>query len=131
MPAKRLTAWRARAATRVSLAARTGRGSTAARAPAPTPPLAPAFATTAVVILGIAVAVAVAVQRLVVTDLVLRAPHREVHLEGRLERLPVRRALDQRGRQRVLERLAVLERDVVDRLGRVDGLGERDRQPGG
>ncbi len=33
--------------------------------------------------------------------------------------------------KRVLERLAVLERDVVDGLGRVDGLGERHRQPGG
>ena len=34
-------------------------------------------------------------ERLVVTDLVLGAPHREVDLEGRLERLPVGRGLHQ------------------------------------
>ena len=40
------------------------------------------------------------------------------------------RRLHQRGGQRVLERLAVLERDVLDRLGRVEVLGQRDREAG-
>ena len=52
----------------------------------------------------------------------------EVDLEGRLERPPVVRALDQRGGQRVLEGRSVLQGDVVDGLGRVEVLGERDGQ---
>ena len=54
-------------------------------------------------------------------------PHGEEHLEGRLEGPPVRGRLHQRGGQRVLQRLAVLQRDVLDRLGRVEVLGQRDR----
>ena len=65
-----------------------------------------------------------------VADPVLRAPEREVDLEHRLERAPVRVVLHQRGGQRVLERLAVLERDVLHRLHRVEVLGEAHRQPG-
>ena len=57
-------------------------------------------------------------------------PHGEEDLEGRLEGAPVRGRLHQRGGQRVLQGLAVLERDVVDRLGGVEVLGQRDRQPG-
>ena len=59
------------------------------------------------------------------------AAQREVHLEDRFERLPVRVVLDQRGAQRVLERLAVLERDVPHRLHGVEVFGERYRQAGG
>ena len=58
-----------------------------------------------------------------------RASQREVHLEDCLESLPVGVALDQGGGQRVLERLAVLEWDVADRLHGVEVLGERHRQP--
>ena len=60
----------------------------------------------------------------VAVDAELRAAHREVHLEGGLKRLPVRRRLDQRRRQGVLEGVAVFERDVTDRIGGVDGFSE-------
>jgi hypothetical protein len=50
----------------------------------------------------------------------------EVDVEGRLEGVPVAGRLDQRRAERVLERLAVLDRDVVDGLGRVEVLGQRD-----
>ena len=56
---------------------------------------------------------------------------REVDLEDRLERPPVRVALHQRGRQCVLERLAVLDGDVADGLHGVQVLGQRHRQPRG
>ena len=65
-----------------------------------------------------------------VADAELRAAEREVHLEHRLEGAPVGVVLHQRGGQRVLERLAVLERDVLDRLHGVEVLGEAHRQPG-
>ena len=55
----------------------------------------------------------------------------EVHLEGGLERPPVGGRLHQRRRQGVLERLAVLERDVAHRLGGVEVLGQRHRHAGG
>ena len=60
-----------------------------------------------------------------------RGPCTRIHLEGRLERLPVAGRLHHVAAERVLERLAVLDRDVMDRFGRVEGLGERHRQPGG
>jgi hypothetical protein len=66
----------------------------------------------------------------VVGDAVLGAPQAEVHLEHRLERPPVGVVLDERGAERVLERLAVLDRDVLHRLHRVEVLGEADGQPG-
>ena len=65
-----------------------------------------------------------------IRDLVMRAAQREVHLEDGLERAPVRVVLHQRRRQRVLERLAVVERDVLHRLHGVEVLGERHRQAG-
>ena len=67
-------------------------------------------------------------RRAVVADGVVPAPQREVDLEDRLEGPPVGVVLHQRGRQGVLERLAVLERDVLDRLHGVEVLGEADRQ---
>src|SRR5690606_27003807 len=51
------------------------------------------------------------------------------HLEHDLERAPVRLVLDERGAQRVLERFAVFDRDVGDRLHRVAVLGGAHRQP--
>ncbi len=53
----------------------------------------------------------------------------EVHLEDGLEHPPVAVRLHQRGRQGVLERVAVLERDVPNRLHRVEIFGEAHRQP--
>ena len=53
----------------------------------------------------------------------------EVHLEDGLEHPPVAVGLHQRGRQGVLERVAVLERDVPNRLHRVEIFGEAHRQP--
>ena len=61
--------------------------------------------------------------------LVLGAAQAEVDLEHRLERPPVGVVLHHRGAERVLERLAVLDRDVLHRLHRVEVLGERHRQP--
>ena len=61
---------------------------------------------------------------------VLGPAQREVDLEHRLERPPVGVVLDQRRAERVLERLAILDRDVLHRLHRVEVLGERHRQPG-
>ena len=57
-------------------------------------------------------------------------PHGEEDLERRLEGAPVCRRLHESRGQRVLQRLAILERDVLDCLGGVKVLGERDRQPG-
>src|ERR1700683_3075438 len=54
----------------------------------------------------------------------------EEDLERGLEGPPVRRRLDQGGGQRVLQPLAVLEGDVADGLGRIEVLGQRDRQAG-
>ena len=65
-----------------------------------------------------------------ITDVVLGAAHREVHLEGRIERSPVRRRLHERGAEGVLDRLAILERKVPDRLSCVGGFGHRHREPG-
>ena len=59
-----------------------------------------------------------------IRDLVLRAPQREVHLEDGLESLPVSLVLHQSGGQGVLEGVAVLDRDVLDRLHGVEVLGE-------
>src|SRR5207244_9205346 len=56
---------------------------------------------------------------------------REVHLEHGLEGLPVGIALDERRRQRVLERLTILEWDVAHGLHGVKVLGQRHRQPRG
>src|SRR5207253_5160918 len=47
-----------------------------------------------------------------------------------LERPPVGVVLHQRGAQRVLERLPVLERYVAHGLHGVEVLGEADREPG-
>ena len=55
-----------------------------------------------------------------------RPAQREVDLEDRLERAPVRVVLHQRGGERVLERLAVLDRDVLHRLHGVEVLGQAD-----
>ena len=63
----------------------------------------------------------------VVGDLVLRAPQREVHLEHGLERFPVGLVLDQRGGQGVLEGVAVFDRDVLDSLHGVEALGQAGR----
>ena len=63
----------------------------------------------------------------VLADGVLLAAQREVHLEDRLERAPVRVVLHERRRERVLERLAVGERDVAHGLHRVEVLGEAHR----
>ena len=71
------------------------------------------------------VTVAVRVER------ALAGAQREVDLEHRLERPPVGVALHERGAERVLEGLAVLERDVLHRLHRVEVLGERYRQARG
>jgi hypothetical protein len=61
---------------------------------------------------------------------VLAAPQREVDLEDRLEHPPVGGVLHQRRRQRVLERVAVADRDVLDGGHRVEVLGQADRQAG-
>ncbi len=61
---------------------------------------------------------------------VLRTTQAEVHLEHRFERPPVAVVLDQRGAEGVLERVAVVDRDVLHRLHRVEVLGEAHRQPG-
>ena len=58
----------------------------------------------------------------------LRPAQREVHLEDGLERAPVRVVLHERGGERVFERVAILDRDVLDGLHRVEVLGERDGQ---
>src|SRR5205085_9170405 len=68
---------------------------------------------------------------LVLADGELVAPQREVDLEHCLERPPMALALHERRRQRVLERLASLERDVSDGLHGVEVLRQRDRQAGG
>ena len=60
-------------------------------------------------------------------DLVLGTAEAEVDLEHRLERPPVRVVLDQRGAQRVLEGVPVIDRDVLDGLHRVEVLGQADR----
>ena len=57
-------------------------------------------------------------------NFVLFAPEREVHIEDDLEGLPVGMVFHQRGRKCVLERRAILERDVLDRLHRIEILGE-------
>ena len=62
---------------------------------------------------------------------VLRSAQREVDLEHGLERTPVRVVLHQCRSERVLERVAILDRDVGDGLHRVEVLGETHRQPGG
>ena len=67
----------------------------------------------------------------VVADLVLLATEREIHLEDGLERLPMVVVLHQRGGEGVLEGLSILDRDVPDRLHRVEILSEADRQAGG
>ena len=61
---------------------------------------------------------------------VLRAAQAEVHLEHGLERAPVGVVLHERRPEGVLERLAVVDRDVLHRLHRVEVLGEADRQAG-
>ena len=68
------------------------------------------------------------VVQLVGVEGVLRAPQREVHLEDGLEGPPVGVVLHQRGAERVLERLTILDRDVLHRLHGVEVLGEADRQ---
>ena len=65
-----------------------------------------------------------------VAEAELRAAQREVHLEHRLEGAPVGVVLHQGGGQRVLEGLAVLQRDVLDRLHGVEVLGEAHGEPG-
>jgi hypothetical protein len=65
-----------------------------------------------------------------VGDLVLGSAEAEVDLEDRLEAAPVGVVLDQRRPECVLERLAVLDRDVLNRLHRVEVLGERHREAG-
>ena len=65
-----------------------------------------------------------------VEQAVLRTAQAEVHLEYRLERPPVAVVLDERGAEGVLERLPVVDGDVLDRLHRVEVLGEADRQAG-
>jgi len=62
-------------------------------------------------------------------DLKLWPTQAEVDLEHCLERTPVRVVLHQRGTERVLERLAILDRDVLHCLHRVEVLSEADRQP--
>ena len=59
----------------------------------------------------------------------LGTTQREVHLEYRLERSPMRVVLHERGAEGVLERLAVFERDVLDRLHGVEVLGEAHGEP--
>ena len=59
-----------------------------------------------------------------------RHAHREPHVEHGVERRPVLLALDQGRGQRPPQRLPVLERDLADRLDRVEVLGGRHRQPG-
>ena len=59
-----------------------------------------------------------------------RAEHREVDLEHGLEHLGVAVVLHQRRLERGAERVAVLERDVLDRAHRVEVLGHRHRQAG-
>jgi hypothetical protein len=63
-------------------------------------------------------------------DPVLLAAQREVHLEHRLECLPVCVALHERARKRVLEGLAVFHRDGDNSLHRVEVFGEAHRQTG-
>ena len=65
-----------------------------------------------------------------VANAVLVATEREVHLEDGLEGLPVIVVLHQGRSERVLERLSIFERDVLDRLHRVEILGEADRKTG-
>ena len=62
-----------------------------------------------------------------VADLVLVTAQREIDLEDRLEGLPVVVVLDQRCGECVLERLAILERHMADRLHRIEILREADR----
>ena len=67
---------------------------------------------------------------LALADAVLGSAQAEVDLEHGLERPPVGVVLDQRGAEGVLERLPVVDRDVLHRLHRVEVLGQADRQPG-
>ena len=124
-PAYRVTAWRATAATMASLAPSRALYSRSAsssgvipscRRPRRDPGPAgrpgrssgPASSVSGPASLG-----------LLVVDPVLRAAQREVDLEGRLVGPPVGRRLHQAGPEGVLERLAVLQRDVAQGLGRV------------
>jgi hypothetical protein len=68
---------------------------------------------------------------LLVGEGVVAAPQREVDLEHGLEDAPVGGVLHERGGERVLERLAVVDGDVLHRLHGVEVLGEADRQAGG
>ena len=54
---------------------------------------------------------------------------REVDVEDGVERAPVAEVLHQRGREHLAERLALLQRDVLDRAHGVEVLGHRHRQP--
>ena len=56
------------------------------------------------------------------------AEDREVHLEHRVEHLVVPVVLHERRAERGLERVAVVERHVLDRAHRVEVLGHRHRQ---
>ena len=64
-----------------------------------------------------------------VGDLVLGPAQAEVDLEHGLEGPPVGVVLHHRGAEGVLERLTVLDGDVLHRLHRVEVLGERHREP--
>ncbi len=95
-------------------------------------PLSPATLT-GHLLAGQLVAVGIAVEielvgPLAVDELVLLAPQREVDLEDGLERPPVRMVLDQRGAERILERLTVLEGHVHHGLHGVEVLGQAHRQ---
>jgi hypothetical protein len=61
---------------------------------------------------------------------VLRAAQAEVDLEDGLERPPVSVVLHQRRPERVLEGVPIVDGDVLNRLHRVEVLGEAHRQPG-
>src|SRR4029079_6244580 len=63
-------------------------------------------------------------------DAVLGTTQAEVHLEHRLEGPPVCVVLHHGRAERVLERLAVLDGDVLHGLHRVEVLGQRHRQTG-
>src|SRR3954463_3595789 len=71
---------------------------------------------------------AVAVHALVVAKPELGTAQREVHLEDGLERLPVGVVLHQRRGQGVLERLTILEGNVLHRLHGVEVLCQRHRE---
>ena len=77
---------------------------------------------------GSGVGVRTLIEGVVLGDVVLRPPHREIDLEGGVECPPVGRGLHERGPEGVLDRLTVLQREVPDRLGGIGCLRDRDRQ---